>query len=295
MVDNDKINALIGPVLTNPTLPLSARPQDQHADDHRLRRRLPSPNEKENKVYTNVFRTCFIDPFQGEKMAQFAAEVLGAKTAAVIFETGNDYSVGLKDAFVNTCEAIGLSVVATEGYSKGDKDFRSQLTNIAAKNPDVVFSPNYYEDDGMIVTQARQVGVKATFLGGDGWDTVSRYASADDLEGSYYCSAYAPGSTDLIKQFEADYAKAYNGDAPNMFAALGYDAAVVMVEALKTVEAKGVKIGTDEYKAAIIDAIKNTSAVGVTSKYTYDEFNNPIKDAVIITVKDGKEVFAQMF
>ncbi|HHT17854.1 MAG TPA: ABC transporter substrate-binding protein [Papillibacter sp.] len=297
MVDNDGITALIGSVLSGASIAVvgEAYPIGMPVISASATAAAFTYNEETDTVYSNAFRVCFIDPFQGEKMAQFAAEKLDAKTAAVIYETGNDYAVGLKDAFVKECAEQGITVVADEGYSKGDKDFRSQLTNIAAKEPDVVFSPNYYEDDGMIVTQARQVGVTATFLGGDGWARVTEYASAADLEGSYYCSSYAASSTDAIKEFEAEYAEAYNGEAPSMFAALGYDAAVVLVDALKAAEAKKLKAGTDDYKAAVIDAMKNTSSVGVTSKYSFDEFNNPIKDAVIIKVENGNEVFAQMF
>jgi len=297
MVDNDGITALIGSVLSGTTIAVvgEANPINMPMISASATAAGVTYNEDTDTVFSNVYRVCFIDPFQGEKMAKFAAEVLSAKTAAVIYETGNDYAVGLKDAFVKEAQEVGITVVAEEGYSKGDKDFRSQLTNIASKSPDVVFCPNYYEDDGMIVTQARQVGVTATFLGGDGWARVTEYASPADLEGSYYCSAYAPSSTDAVKKFEEDYAAAYNGEIPNMFAALGYDAAVVMVDALKYAESKGLNPGTDEYKAAVLEGIKNTSAVGVTSQYTFDEYNNPIKDAVIIKVENGKEVFHQMF
>lgn len=252
-------------------------------------------NEDEDLVYTNMFRTCFIDPFQGEKMAQYAKDILGARTAAAITETGNDYAVGLKEAFVAKCAELGIEIVADEGYSKGDKDFMSQLTNINAKGADVIFCPNYYEDDALIVTQARQQGITATFLGGDGWAKVSEYAKAEDLEGSVYCSAYAPSSTPEIKQFEADYAAKYNGEVPGMFAALGYDAAIVLLDAIKAAEGKGLEAGSDEYKAAVIDGMKNTSSIGITSAYSYDELNNPIKSAVIIKLEGGKEVFSQMF
>jgi branched-chain amino acid transport system substrate-binding protein len=232
-------------------------------------------------------------------MAQYASEVLKAKTAAVIFETGNDYSVGLKDAFVAKAAALGLDVVSTQGYATGDKDFKSQLTTIASKNPDVIFCPNYYQDDGLIVTQARVVGVTGTFLGGDGWAGVSKYATAKDLEGSVYCSAYAAGTTDAIKQFEADYTAKYGADTLNMFAALGYDAAMVMVNAMTIADNAGLTPGTDEYKQAVIDAIRDDSGsvVGITSAggYTYDEHNNPIKDAVIIKLENGAEAYSQMF
>lgn len=294
MVD-DGITALIGSVLSGSTMAVVGESSLINMPQISASATAAGVTVGEDgKVFTNMFRTCFIDPFQGEKMAQYASEILKAKTAAAIFETGNDYAVGLKDAFVAKCETLGITVVADEGYSKGDKDFKSQLTNINAKGADVIFCPNYYEDDGLIVTQARQIGIKSTFLGGDGWAKVSEYASAADLEGSVYCSPYAPGSSDAVKQFEAEYSAKYNETA-GMFAALGYDAAIVMTDALKKAEEKGLKAGKDDYKAAVIDAMKNTSSVGITSTYAFDEFNNPIKQAVIIKIEGGKENFSQMF
>lgn len=294
---DDGITALIGSVLSGATMAVvqESNPINMPQITASATAAGVTYNADSDTVYTNVFRTCFIDPFQGEKMAQYASEVLGAKTAATITETGNDYAVGLKDAFVAKCAELGITVVAEEGYSKGDKDFNSQLTNINSKGADVIFSPNYYEDDGLIVTQARQLGIKSVFMGGDGWASVSKYASAADLEGSVYCSAYAAGSTDAIKQFEADYTAKYGTDTLNMFAALGYDAAVVLIDALKAAEDAGLAAGSDEYKAAVIDAMKNTSSVGITSEYAYDEFNNPIKSAVIIKLENGNENFSQMF
>lgn len=123
-----------------------------------------------NTVRSNVFRSCFIDPFQGEKMASFSKEKLGAKTAAVLFNSNIDYSVGLKDAFIAKAQEIGLEVVATESYADKDSDFKSQLTNINAKAPDVLFCPDYYQKVALIAPQAKEVGLTATFVGGDGWD-----------------------------------------------------------------------------------------------------------------------------
>ena len=296
MVD-EGITALIGDVLSGNTMAVvgEAYPINMPMVTASATAAGVTYDAESDTVYTNVFRTCFIDPFQGEKMAQYASEVLGAKTAGILFETGNDYAVGLKDAFVEKAEELGIEIVSTQGYATGDQDFKSQLTSIAAENPDVVFCPNYYEDDGLIVTQARDVGLTATFMGGDGWSSVSQYASAEDLEGSVYCSAYAAGTTDEMKQFESDYAEKYGEDVPNMFAPLGYDAAVVLIDALAKAEDAGLTAGSDDYKAAVIDAIKNTDAVGVTSSYAFDEYNNPIKEAVIIELVNGEEVFSQMF
>ncbi len=300
MVD-EGITALIGDVLTGNTIAVvaEANPVNMPMITASATAAEVTYNAATGKVYSNVFRTCYIDPFQGEKMAQYAAEVLGATKAAVICETGNDYSEGLAEAFRAKCEELGVSVVANEGYSKGDKDFKSQLTNIAAAAPDVVFCPNYYQDDGLIVTQAREIGLSAAFLGGDGWAGVADYASAEALAGCFYCSAYAPGSSDAVKEFEAAYVKAYGEDTLNMFAATAYDAAMVLVAALTKAESTGEKAGSDAYKQAVVDAIRSegASVKGVTSAagYTFDEYNNPMKDAVIMTVENGKEVFKQMY
>ena len=246
-------------------------------------------------VRSNVFRACFIDPFQGEKMAQYAAEKLGAKTAAVLYESGSDYSEGLKDAFVAKATELGITVVATEAFATGDKDFNAQMTKIAGQNPDVVFMPIYYGEAGLAVTQGRQAGMTATVLGGDGFGGIKDYATAADLEGTVYCSGYAPG-TESVAQFEKDYEATYGTPVPNMFAPLAYDAAMLMCTAIKAAEDKGLTAGTDEYKQAVIDAMASSDGVpGITGSYRFDSSNNPIKDVAIIEVKDGAEVFSELF
>lgn len=297
---DDGVTALIGSVLTGPTIAVADEsyainmPQIT-ASATAAGVTLLNPEKPEEGIRANVFRSCFIDPFQGEKMAQYASEKLGATTAAVIFQTGSDYSEGLKDAFVAKCGELGITVTNTEGYAEGDKDFKAQMTNIAAKNPDVVFSPNYYEDDGMIVTQARQQGVTGIFLGGDGWGGVADYASAEDLEGSVYCSGYAAG-TEGVAQFESDYQATYGEKVPSMFAPLGYDAALILCEGLKAAEAAGLEQGSDEYKQAVIDAMKATKGLeGITGSYAFDEYNNPIKSAAMMKLEGGVEVFTELF
>ncbi|HWP21454.1 MAG TPA: ABC transporter substrate-binding protein, partial [Candidatus Cryosericum sp.] len=300
MVD-EGITALIGDVLTGNTIAVvgEAYPINMPMITASATAAAVTYDADSDTVFTNVFRTCFIDPFQGEKMAQYASEKLGAKSAAIITQTGNDYSVGLAEAFKAKCTELGITIAAEEGYSEGDVDFKSQLTNILAAAPDVVFCPNYYQDDGMIVTQARQIGLTSTFLGGDGWAGVAAYASAEDLEGSYYCSAYAPGSTDAVKAFETAYTAAYGADTLNMFSATGYDAAMVLVAALAKAEESGAAPASDEYKQAILDGIKSEgpSVKGITSEagYTFDDHNNPIKSAVIMTVTGGAEVFKETY
>ncbi|NLW70097.1 MAG: ABC transporter substrate-binding protein [Eubacteriaceae bacterium] len=251
-------------------------------------------DEETKTVFKNVFRTCFIDAYQGSKMADFASKELGAKKAAVLYLSGDDYTQGLAEAFEAQCKEMGVEVVAKEAFSKGDKDFNAQLTTIMAANPDVVFLPNYYEDDGMIVTQARALGIKCTLLGGDGWAGIEKYASAADLAGCYYASAYAAGSTAELKAFEEAFVAAYGEDYLNMFAATAYDAAMVVVEGLKAAEAKGAKAGEEDYKQAVIDGIDqnagNVKGITSPSGYKFDEYNNPEKDVVIMTIKDVEGV-----
>ncbi len=300
MVD-EGITALIGDVLTGNTIAVvgEAYPINMPMITASATNPAVTYNAETDTVYTNVFRTCFIDPFAGEKMADYAYNKLGAKTAAIICETGNDYAVALAEAFAAKAAALGMEIVQQEGYAKGDVDFKSQLTNIAAKTPDVVFTPNYYQDDGLIITQARAIGLTATFLSADGFAGVTGYASAEDLEGSFFCSAYAPGSTDAVKKFEAEYTAAYGADTLNMFAATAYDAAMLLCAALTKAEETGFEPASDEYKQAVIDAIKSEGPAvkGITSEsgYTFDQYNNPVKSAVIMTVTGGAEVFKEMY
>ena len=291
------ITAVIGSVLTGATIALADATYEVNMPQITASATAAGVTviEDTNEIRTNVFRSCFIDPFQGEKMADYAYNVLGAATAAVFYQTGNDYSEGVMQAFVDKAAELGLEIVASEAFAEGDKDYKAQMTNIAAKNPDVVFAPIYYAEAGLAVTQARQAGLTATFLGGDGFGSIKDYASAEDLEGTVYCSGYAPG-TESVAQFEADYQTVYGEAVPNMFAPLAYDAAMIMCEGLKAAEAAGLTAGTEEYKQAVIDAIASMSGVeGITGTYSFDEFNNPIKSAAIIELTGGEEVFKEMY
>lgn len=298
MVD-EGITALVGDVLTGNTIAVvgEAYPINMPMITASATASAVTLGE-DGTVYTNVLRTCFIDPFQGEKMAEYGSEVLGAKTAAILYLNGDDYSTGLKEAFEKKCAEMDVEVVAVEAFSKGDTNFKAQLTNIHSKSPDVVFVPAYYEVAGMIVSQARQVGSEAVYMGGDGWSDVAKYASAEDLEGSVFCSAYAPGSSDAIIAFEEAYTEKFGADTLNMFAANAYDAAMILCNALEIAEASGAETGSAEYKQAVIDAMRDNSGEvpGVTSNgYSFDEYNNPIKDAVIIKVTGGEPTFDRIF
>ena len=291
------ITAVIGSVLTGASISLADATYEVNMPQISASATAAGLTVMEDgSVRTNVFRSCFIDPFQGEKMADYAYNKVGAKTAAILYESGSDYSEGLKDAFVAKAEELGLNVVATEAFASGDKDFNAQMTKIAGTNPDVVFMPIYYGEAGLAITQGRQAGMKAVVLGGDGFGGICEYASAEDLEGTVYCSGYAPG-TESVAQFEKDYCATYQVDAvPNMFAPLAYDAAMLMCNALAAAEAKGLEAGSDEYKQAVIDALAATSGVeGITGSYTFNETNDPVKSAAMIAVQAGKEVFTELY
>ena len=292
------LTAVIGSVLTGATIGLADATYEDNMPQITASATATGVTVMEDtgEVRTNVFRACFIDPFQGQKMADYAVEKLGAKTAAIFYETGSDYSEGLKNAFVVEAERMGLEIVDTEAFATGDKDFKAQMTNIASKNPDIVFCPIYYGEAGLAIQAARQAGCTATFLGGDGFGSVKDYASAEELEGSVYCSGYAPGTED-VAQFEKDYCETFGvEEVPNMFAPLAYDASMIMAYGLKAAEDAGLEAGTDEYKQAVIDAIKTMDGVkGITGTYSFDSDNNPIKSVAIIELTSGDEVYKEMY
>ena len=293
---SDGVTAVIGAVLTNTTLAVADKTYEDNMPQITASATAASvtvldPTDENSDIRTNVFRACFIDPFQGEKMAEYAQK-LGATKCAVLYDSGNDYAKGVGDAFAAKCKELGIECTV-EGYATGDKDFKAQLTNIKASGAEYIMCPNYLEDVGLIVTQARQQGITAGFLGGDGWSGVTAYASAEDLEGSYFCSGYALGSN---AEFEEAYAAEY-GEAPKqMFEALGYDAALLMCNAIKSAEEQGLEAGSDEYKQAVIDAMKATNSLeGVTGTFSFDDQNNPIKSASILQIQGGQEVFVENF
>jgi branched-chain amino acid transport system substrate-binding protein len=231
-----------------------------------------------------VFRACFIDPFQGTVGAKFAAESLKAKTAAVMYDVGNDYSKGLADYFKAAFEKDGGKVTAFESYAKDDVDFSALLTKIKQFSPDVLFIPDYYNKVGLIAKQARQLGVKAVFLGGDGWDSPDMAKIAGDaIYGGYFTNHYSPDDPrpevqEWVKKYQAKY-----GQKPDALATLGYDAALLLIQALKN--APNAK--PEEIKTAL-GAIKDFPCV--SGKITFDEWGNPIKSAAVLEyTKDGQK------
>ena len=227
-----------------------------------------------------VFRACFIDPFQGTVGGKFSAENVGAKKAAILYDIGNDYSVGLTENFVKEFEAHGGVIVAKESYSTGEKDFNAQITKVKNQNPDVVYLPDYYATVALIAKQLRAQGVVCPIVGADGWDGLTENAGDEVLNG-FYSNHYAADSTDAsvvkyVNSFKAKYNK-----EPTSFAALGYDSVYMIKDAI-------LKAGGADNIAAVRDALEATNGDYVTGHLTFDAKHNPVKSAVMVElVKDG--------
>jgi branched-chain amino acid transport system substrate-binding protein len=242
-------------------------------------------------VWDNVFRSCFIDPFQGTKMADFAKEIVGAETAAVLYSNDIDYSIGLKEAFVARAEAIGLEVVATEVFAQDAIDFLGQLTNIAAANPDVLFVPGYVPHIALIGPQSAQVGIDAVLLGADGWDGVLDNMAEGQratLDGSFHLTGFSVEEDNpIVQEFVNRFTTAV-GNPPDMFSAQAYDAAMILIAAIERALGDGHAPNTTEFKQATISHMSATNLTGVTGHITFDHLNNPQKSAVIVQFADGE-------
>jgi branched-chain amino acid transport system substrate-binding protein len=241
-----------------------------------------STNPKVTQVGDYIFRVCFIDPFQGTVMAKFATDSLKAKRVAVLRDVKNDYSVGLADFFVQNFKKLGGQIVVDQSYSAGDRDFKSQLTAIRAQSPDAVYVPGYYGDVALIARQARELGIKAPLMGGDGWDAPElKQIGGTAINGSYFSNHYTPeDKSPVVQEFITKY-KAKYGKVPDGLAAMGYDAAMILADSMKR--------ATSLDKAAIRDAIAQTKDFqGVTGKITINEHRDAVKSAVVIKVDNGQ-------
>lgn len=236
------------------------------------------------KPYT--FRVCFIDPFQGTVGSNFIINDLKATKAAVLIDNSSDYSKGLSSFFKKAFTAKGGSIVAEEAYLQKDTDFKAILTKIKATNPDVIYLPGYYEEVGKIIKQARELGIKVPFVGGDGWDSpkLIEIAGGEALNNTYFTNHYSNESdTPASKAFVAAYEKEYK-EKPNALNVLGYDGMKLMADA---VERAG---STDSQKVA--DALAKTKDFqAVTGALAINETHDAVKSAVIIELKDGKQAY----
>lgn len=233
-----------------------------------------------------AFRACFIDPFQGKVIAKFSKDTLKAQTAAVMYDVGNDYSIGLAENFKTVFEQNGGKVVAYKSYNTGATDFNAQLTSIKQLNPDVLILTDYYQTVGLIAKQAKQLGITAKMLGGDGWDSPDLVKiGGDAVNGGYFSNHYSPDDTSAdVQQFLKDYKAKFNGETPDALAALGYDAAKMLFEAIKSANS------TDG--EAIRQALLKTDINSVTGHIMLNSQRDPEKSAVMIKMENGKQVFA---
>lgn len=276
-VTQDQVHAVIGEVASSRSI--AAAPIAQNAKIPMLT--PSSTNPEVTKKGDFIFRSCFIDPYQGAAIAQFAAKTLGAKTAAIMVDRKNDYSTGLEKVINETFTKFGGKIVATQSYQEGDQDFNAQLTSLKGFNPEVIFVPGYYNDVGLIAKQARDKGITVPLIGGDGWDSEQLYKiGGTALNGSYFTNHYSPFDTAAnVVKFVTDYKKRYNS-TPDALAATAYDAANIMFDAIKRSKSLS---GPD-----IRDALQATNAFpGVTGTVTFNQNRDAVKPIVMIEIKDG--------
>ena len=283
LISSDGVVAVLGEVASSRSLEAAPICQQNHIP-------MISPastNPKVTEVGDYIFRVCFIDPFQGTVMANFARKTLKLQNVAVFTDVKSDYSLGLAKFFKERFTSDGGKIAVEQNYSAGDKDFNAQLTAIKAANPDGIFLPGYYTEVGLIVLQARQLGITCPIFGGDGWESSSLVPiGGKALEGCYFSTHYSPESTSpAVQNFVKAYKAKYN-QTPDAMAALGYDSAMILADAMK-------RAGTID-PAKVRDALAATKDFhGVTGDITIDANRNASKPAVILEIKNGGFHFVQ--
>lgn len=284
LIHVDKVSAVLGSVASSNTL--AGAPIAQES-------KVPlitpaSTNEAVTKKGDFISRTCFTDDFQGVVMAKFAYESLNKKKAVIIVDNSSDYSKGLAKVFRAKFTELGGQITASDfAYQQKDTDFRTLLRKLKRENPEVIFLPGYYTEAGLILKQAREMGLDIPFLGGDGWDSPTLQSLAGDaIKGNYISSHFAADDSDpKVQTFVKNYQKRFK-QKPGAMAALGYDVVLVLADALKRTKA----INTEDLKMAI-NSTKNFQ--GVTGLITIDENRNARKSAVVLETTTQGNVFKQ--
>lgn len=270
-----------------------------------------STNPSVTAVGDYIFRVCFIDPFQGTVMARFAYQSLGLRRVAVLRDAKSDYSVGLARFFVEEYNRLGGEIVGDESYQQGDVDFKAPLTALVSRNPEGIFVPGYYTEVGLIARQARELGYKGPLLGGDGWDSPKlTEIGGEFIEGAYFSNHYSTDDPNpLVQNFISRY-KEKHAEAPDAMAALGYDAARLLIQTLRTQQKEdpegfrsfvGKPAGDAAAKSAhaaarakLRDLLADTRDFpGVTGVISLDEDRNARKPAVVLQIKDGQYRFVE--
>jgi branched-chain amino acid transport system substrate-binding protein len=285
LITQDKVLIMVGAQASKQAIPAG-----QVANDEECPMISPwSTNPRTTKDRPWVFRGCFLDPFQGPVDAKFAMEELGAKTAAVLYDVASDYPKGLAEEFKKAFEAEGGEIVAFETFTTKDKDFSAQLTKIKEAGPDVLFTPQYYDEVPLIVKQARELGIEVPILGSDSWGSAELMTlCGDPCKGSFFSTHYAAaGAKGKTKEFIDKYNEKY-GYVPDDVGALTYD---TMYIAFQAVEGCGNLTGDLEAdRKCVRDALaKIKDFDGITGKMTFTEEGDPIKCAVIVQISDAGE------
>ncbi len=282
LLTQDHAIAILGEVASSRSL--AAAPVCQRA-------RIPmispaSTNPKVTKVGDYIFRTCFIDPFQGAAMANFAMNQLKQKRFAILYDIKNDYSVGLREFFTNTVKQAGGEIIADESYGEGDIDFKAQLTKIKGVNPDAIYVPGYYTEVGLICRQARELGISVPLMGGDGWDSDKTFEiGRDAVNGCYFTNHYSPDEDrPAVKEFVDTYKAKFNGKTPDAMAILGYDAARLLCDAIT-------RAGSTKGKAIRDALVKTKDFPGASGSITIDSERNAQKPIVVLKIEGGKTHF----
>lgn len=282
LISREKVVALLGEVTSGRSLEVA--PLAQAAKIPMIA--TGATNPKVTQTGNHVFRVCFIDDFQGTVMAKFALSELKAKKVATLTSVSSPYSVGLAKFFKETFTAGGGVIAAEQKFSEGDKDFRAQLTAIKAAGVDAVFVPGYYTEAALIARQARSLGLTIPLFGGDGWESEKLLEiGGEALNQCYYSTHFTPENQDAaVAQFVKKFKARWNGETPDAYAALGYDALYILVDAIKRA---GVTEGP-KLREAIASTTAFSGASGVT---TLDKDRNASKPATIIAIVDGKLKF----
>jgi branched-chain amino acid transport system substrate-binding protein len=282
LINDHHVVAVLGEVASS--LSLAGGPIAQKAKIPMISPSSTNPDVTDVGDY--VFRVCFLDDFQGWVDAKFAKDNLKATKAAIVFDQSQAYSSGLADYFEKAFKEMGGNIVTKQAYTGGNLEISSQLQSVKASGAEVVFLPGYYSDAGTIIRKAREMGIKAPFLGGDGWDSEELPKIAGDaINGNYFSNHYAPEEDrPEVKNFVENYKKEYGKTADGL-AALGYDAALVLFDAMD----RAPSLSGKDLRDALA-ATKNFT--GVTGTFSIDENRNAQKSAVIVEYKDGKQTMS---
>lgn len=282
VIFEDGVKLILGPVISSTAIPVSTIANE--AGVLMLTPTSTNPSATVNEdgtVKVNVFRACFMDDFQGLVVAKLAREELGAETAAVLYDVGNDYVKGLAEYFTAAFEDQGGQVLVSEAYTKDDTDFSAILGKVANADVDVVFLPDYYNKVNLIANQIKEKGIDATLLGGDGWDSADLEFAL--LEGGYHSNHYSPADErEVVQNFVTEYEAKY-GAKPDALATLAYDGTRMLLQAIDDADSVD--------PVAVQQAMVNLRYEGVTGLITFDEFNNPVKEAAIVKIEGGEPVF----